>query len=126
MIGTSPTLIIDDFVPHQDAQKIGLRLAVDGYADDPLRLTKSIEFQDELKRRAVDGWNAILGWAARQNVRQKYDMLGEVRSRPLVTLVIWVGRCLARLKIEECDYADHLFHIATDRPPGFQLQFNPE
>ena len=110
---------------HQDAQRIGLRLAVDRHADDRLYLAQLINLRDRFKRRIVNWRNAVFGRTTRKNVRQGDRMLGEVRLGLLVTPVIRFGRGLACPKTEECDYADNLFHIQTVRHSRFQMQVNP-
>ncbi len=59
-------LVVDDLVPDQDLDGVGLRLPVDLHDDHALVVAEEVDLVDRQEDRSIDRWDPIRGQAPRR------------------------------------------------------------
>lgn len=103
--------IVDNLVPNQDAQRVGLRLTIDDQPNNRRCVHKFLFRGDLDEFVVVDRWNPVFRRTARKELIKRDDMLGEIRSRPFKFPIAWVCRCRPNQKQDQQEKAvEYLFH----------------
>jgi hypothetical protein len=68
-------LVVHDFVPDQDLQRVGAGIPADLDRHDRLALVEPLSrFGNALEPRAVDRWNSVLGRAAGDDLGERHGV----------------------------------------------------